>query len=98
MSQFLIYLVLTMKAMMIQMSKALWCDPGQHAFSATDKGKTHFVSQEEIAMPWGEPKLETIEIDVCGPCKITMGLDPKQMQKAIQGGVQDAVGGTNNPT
>jgi hypothetical protein len=60
-----------------QMSTALWCDKGGHAFSAKDPKKQHFTQTRTVSYPTGnsygrttyqERKEVTEELDICGPC------------------------------
>lgn len=59
------------------MSTALWCDKGEHAFSAKDPDKQHFTKTQEVQVETGnsygtrtyQPRMEiTEELDICGPC------------------------------
>lgn len=52
------------------MSNALWCDMGDHAFSANDPNKRKFSQTEEVPDPRyeGETKEVTTVMDVCGAC------------------------------
>lgn len=61
------------------MSKALWCDPGNHAFSARDPYKKHSIIQEEVPDgQYGEFKLLTEEVDICGPHVKAAGLKSRR--------------------
>lgn len=60
-----------------QMSTALWCDKGNHAFSSKDQFKRHFSSTHDVQVPtgnsYGQPTYQvrheiTEELDICGPC------------------------------
>jgi len=46
----------------IQVSKVLWCDPGDHAFKANTPGAMSFTGQQtdEKGVP------QTVSMDVCG--------------------------------
>jgi hypothetical protein len=59
------------------MSNALWCDKGEHAFSAKDMHKQHFVNTHTVQVntgnSYGQPTFQqreevTEEMDICGPC------------------------------
>lgn len=59
------------------MSTALWCDKGDHAFSAKDPLKQHFSQTQTVTVPTGnnygrttyeERREVTEELDICGPC------------------------------
>lgn len=59
------------------MSTALWCDKGDHAFSAKDPFKQHFSQTQTVTVPTGnsygratyeERREVTEELDICGPC------------------------------
>lgn len=59
------------------MSQALWCDKGDHAFSAKDPNKQHFTQTQTIEVPTGNSYGRTTyqareevteELDICGPC------------------------------
>ena len=59
------------------MSSALWCDKGDHAFSAKDPNKQHFSNTHTVSIPTGnsygrvtyqERQEVTEELDICGPC------------------------------
>lgn len=59
------------------MSVALWCDKGDHAFSAKDEERQHFTQTQMVTIPTGnsygrttyeERKEVTEELDICGPC------------------------------
>jgi hypothetical protein len=61
----------------IYMSNALWCDKGEHAFSAKDPEKQHFTKTQTVQVltgnsygnPTYQPRQEiTEELDICGPC------------------------------
>lgn len=60
-----------------EMSAALWCDKGEHAFSAKDQDRQHFASTHTVPVQtgnsYGRPVYQdrvevTEEIDICGPC------------------------------
>jgi hypothetical protein len=73
-------------------SVALWCDKGEHAFSAKDPDKRHFSQTREVDVPTGnsygattyQTRQEvTDELDICGPCYLQT--DPfKATPKALQ--------------
>ena len=59
------------------MSTAIWCDKGDHAFSAKDTERQHFTQTQLVTVPTGnsygrttyeERKEVTEELDICGPC------------------------------
>ena len=59
------------------MSSALWCDKGEHAFSAKDPEKRHFSQTRQVEVntgnSYGTPTYQsrqevTEELDICGPC------------------------------
>lgn len=61
----------------VSMSNALWCDKGEHAFSAKDQFKQHFVNTHSEPVltgnSYGNPtyqnrEIVTEEMDICGPC------------------------------
>lgn len=61
----------------VPMSNALWCDKGEHAFSAKDQFKQHFVNTHSEPVltgnSYGNPtyqnrEIVTEEMDICGPC------------------------------
>jgi hypothetical protein len=71
------------------MSSVLWCDKGEHAFSAKDTERQHFTKTQQVQIPTGnsyggttyQQRQEiTEELDICGPCW-TKGNDfePKQL-------------------
>ena len=69
------------------MSTALWCDKSDHAFSANDPDKQHFVNTHEVQVPTGnsfgratyQERIEvTEEIDICGPCWKSGGILAKK--------------------
>ena len=67
-----------------RMSKALWCDPGSHAFSDRDPGRQHIsrtlINSEgdEVTEPW----------DICGP---------HAAESSLFRTAQPAIGGTDGP-
>jgi len=59
------------------MSGVIWCDKGDHPFSAKDKFRQHFVNTHTVDVltgnsygnPTYQPRQEvTEEMDICGPC------------------------------
>lgn len=62
-----------------QMSNALWCDAGEHAFSDKDPEKRHFTETREVD---GKPVTEVI--DWCGVHAKTFLNASNQAPKAIQ--------------
>lgn len=59
------------------MSGAIWCDKGEHAFSAKDPDKQHFTKTQSVdvmtgnsyGQPTYQPRQEIVEeLDICGPC------------------------------
>lgn len=59
------------------MSQTLWCDKGNHAFSAKDLNRQHFTQTRTVEVPtgnsYGRPTYQerqevTEELDICGPC------------------------------
>ena len=59
------------------MSVALWCDKGDHAFSAKDLNRQHFTQTQSVSVPTGnsygrttyqDRQEVTEELDICGPC------------------------------
>jgi hypothetical protein len=68
------------------MSGCLWCDKGEHSFSAKDPDRQHFTNTHTERVPTGnsygrttyQDQVEvTEEIDICGPCWKSSGLFAK---------------------
>jgi hypothetical protein len=60
-----------------KMSSALWCDKGEHAFSAKDLNRQHFTQTQTVTVntgnSYGRPTYQdrqevTEELDICGTC------------------------------
>jgi hypothetical protein len=49
------------------MSQALWCDKGGHAFSSKDPGKRHFSETRSVDDGYRVSQV-TADMDICGPC------------------------------
>jgi hypothetical protein len=70
------------------MSTALWCDKGDHSFSAKDPDKQHFSQTQTVSVNTGnsygratyQDRQEiTEELDICGPCwKKTNPFQPQE--------------------
>lgn len=65
------------------MSQALWCDIGNHAFSAKDPDREHYTQtkkrKQNVGNSYGTAVYQdqtdiTDELDVCGPCVARQGL------------------------
>lgn len=59
------------------MSQAMWCDKGEHAFSAKDPDRQHFTKTATVEVPTGnsygratyqQREEITEQLDICGPC------------------------------
>lgn len=59
------------------MTVAIWCDKGEHPFSAKDPERQHFTKTAKRRYPSGNSYGNTVyseveevteEIDICGPC------------------------------
>lgn len=75
------------------MSKALWCDVGNHAFSEKDPDKEHYTKTAKKKLMTGnsygspvyqEQEQATEEIDICGPCVAKQGLFQDQTDKVLE--------------
>ena len=49
------------------MSQAIWCDKGDHAFSAKDPGREHYTSTRNVT-EGSRVTQRTVEMDICGRC------------------------------
>jgi hypothetical protein len=68
----------------LNVSTALWCDQGNHAFSDRDTARRHFTETEVDA----RGQNHTVVYDMCGECagQFTLG------RRGIPGAAQDKVG------
>lgn len=66
---------------MRNVSKAVWCDQGGHAFSERDPGRRHF--SETSFDSEGEPD-GTYVFDVCGKCGAKMAEARKALTNAAE--------------
>lgn len=82
------------------MSTALWCDKGDHAFSAKDPLKQHFSQTQTVTVPTGnnygratyeERREVTEELDICGPCWSKANPFSKNNPPAIQGYSEETI-------
>lgn len=53
------------------MSQAIWCDQGGHAFSAKDPDREHYTSSRQVK-EGNIVQQVTAELDICGECKQKM--------------------------
>lgn len=71
------------------MSQALWCDKGGHAFSAKDPDREHYTSTRNVTNGNITTQM-TAELDICGPCtKDVVLFEPPQITSGTP--VQDSV-------
>lgn len=56
------------------MSDARWCDPGKHAFPATDPLAQSFTINKHVKNQWGGYQPQSITQEACGACAIDLGL------------------------
>lgn len=82
------------------MSQSLWCDKGDHAFSAKDENRQHFTQTQTVKFPTGnsygrttyeDRKEVTEELDICGPCWQTGSPFSKDNPPAIQGYSEETI-------
>lgn len=61
-----------------RMSKALWCDNGDHAFSERDTEAKHFTETVKV-----DGKDVTTAYDICGKCAVKMKIPAAGARTAI---------------
>lgn len=67
------------------MSEALWCDSGNHAFSAMDPDRQRFSQSKMVKDDeYGGRKEVTTVLDICGPCYAQHNLFPSGDAKASE--------------
>lgn len=72
-----------------QVSQAIWCDKGGHAFSAKDPDREHYTSTRNV-QDGQIVKQVTAELDICGPCsKEVVLFEPPAITQGT--GIQDKV-------
>lgn len=84
------------------LSQSLWCEPGDHPFSARDPKREQWARRVVIEGSEPPEMAETPWDDVCGPCSAQMRLylqaPPRHAQAAATPAAQHQPDGHNPPS